>query len=287
MTKKWGLCYAPHISFLGSGLFAGTVGSDDPVAQINFAAEQQFAGIQDVIACTRSIETQKEIGDTLRKHGMVAGGFGLPFPDMLTQWAAFGPDEWPELRRIAREGVEIGKRINSKTAVTSSFATPKIPKWVQMGRMSDNLKVVADVLAPAGITLAVEALDERRVPGMLLQNLQDAYFVVRMSDHLGIRLVFDTAHQQAMDGSLVTNLREVINLVALIQIADVPGRIEPGRGEINFETFFTELIALGYKGLVELEHLWAKPGVEAETRGLALLRSLDEAALARAETQNS
>lgn len=280
MSKKWGLNYAPHISFLGTGLFSGTVGSNDPIAQINFAAEQGFSGIQDVIACTRPIEIQQQIGDALRAHGMTAGGFGLPFPNMLTQWAAFGPDDWPELRKIAHEGVEISKRINSSHAVTSSFATPKIPKWVQMGRMSDNLKVVADILEPAGVTLAVEALDERRVPGVLLNNLQDAYFVVRMSDHKGVRLVFDTAHQQAMDGSLITNLREVIDLVALIQIADVPGRIEPGLGEINFQTFFHNVMTLGYSGLVELEHLWEKPGVESEALGLARLRALDDAARA-------
>lgn len=286
MKTKWELNYAPHISFLGSGLFAGTAGSNDPVAQINFAAEQGFAGIQDVIAFTRPAEEQIQIGNALRAHGMTAGGFALPFPGMLTQWAAFGPDDWPELRRIAYESVEISKRINSCCAVTSSFTTPKVPKWVQMGRMCDNLRVMADILEPAGVTLAVEALDERRVPGVLLQNLQDAYFVVRMSDHAGVRLVFDTAHQQAMDGSLITNLREVIDLVALVQVADVPGRTEPGQGEINFESFFAELMKLGYRGLVELEHLWEKPGIESEAQGLARLRTLDSAARTRAGNVN-
>jgi hydroxypyruvate isomerase len=281
MTVQWGLRYAPHISFRGPGLFVGTVGSNDPVALTRFAVDQGFAGVQDVIAATRTPEEQQAIGDLLRANGMEAGGFALPFPNMGTQWAAFTKDDWPELRRIATEGVEIAKRINSKVAVGGSMVTPTIPKWIQLGRMSDNLRVVADILEPAGVTLAIEALDERRVPGMLLQQFRDAYFVVRMSNHPGVRLVFDTAHQQAMDGSLITNLREVIDLVALVQIADVPGRIEPGLGEINFETFFAELMTLGYNGLVELEHLWAEPGVDSETRGLARLRALDAAARAR------
>jgi hydroxypyruvate isomerase len=283
VANPWALRYAPHISFRGPGLFAEAAGSEDPVAQVEFAAEHGFAGVQDVIASSRSAADQMRIGQALRERDMVAGCFGLPFSEMAVAWGAMGPEDWPELKRVAQQGVEIAERMNSRHIAIVSRAAPQIPKWVQMDRMADNLKVVADVAASAGVTLVVESLDERRVPGMLLTNVQDAFFVVRMAGHSAVRLIFDTAHIQAMDGSLITNFRAVQPYVGLVQVADVPGRLEPGAGEINFETFFAELIGAGYQGLVELEHLWSRAGQEVQREGLARLGELDARAARRAK----
>ena len=281
MSNTWSLNYAPHISFRGRGLFADSAG-DDPVDQVNFAADQGFAGVQDVIASQRSSGEQTRIGDALAARGLKAGCFGLPLPKQPFEWAGVGPEEWPQLRDAARAGIDIARRIHSQRVAVVSAATPLVPKWMQLSNFAENLKVVADVLTPAGITLVLEATDERRLPGMLMQQLQDAYFVVRMANHEGVRLIFDTGHSQAMDGSLITNFRFVRDLVAGVQIADVPGRLEPGAGEINFETFFAELIGQGIDDLVELEHLWSEPGAETEAKGLRTLRELDARAAARA-----
>jgi hydroxypyruvate isomerase len=64
-----------------------------------------------------------------------------------------------------------------------------------------------------------------------------------------------------------------------VQIADNPGRTEPGSGEINFESLFRLLHRLQYSGLVELEHGWLRPGIVSERNGLALLREFDAAAI--------
>jgi hydroxypyruvate isomerase len=61
-------------------------------------------------------------------------------------------------------------------------------------------------------------------------------------------------------------------------VADNPGRLEPGSGEINFESVLRFLARRDYRGLVELEHGWQEPGLESERRGLATLRRLDAAA---------
>lgn len=151
-----------------------------------------------------------------------------------------------------------------------------------MAAMAENLRPVADLTAEAGLKIVLEATDARRLPGMLLNHVSEAATVVRMTGHPAVRMVFDTAHTQAMDGDLIANLRSVADLVELIQLADHPGRGEPGSGEINFETILIELHRMGFRGLCELEHLWATPGREAELQGLAELRRLDESAAKRA-----
>ena len=102
--------------------------------------------------------------------------------------------------------------------------------------------------------------------------------MVRAADHPAVHLVFDTSHVQIMDGDLLFHLEQAWEHVAIVQLADNPGRLEPGTGEINFETVLRLLVQRGYQGLVELEHGWRQPGAESERRGLQKLRQLDSAA---------
>jgi len=98
---------------------------------------------------------------------------------------------------------------------------------------------------------------------------------VRAADHPTVRLIFDTSHVQIMDGDLLFHLEQAWEHVAIVQLADNPGRLEPGSGEINFESVLRLLVRLGYQGLVELEYGWQQPGAESERRGLEKLRQLD------------
>jgi hydroxypyruvate isomerase len=113
---------------------------------------------------------------------------------------------------------------------------------------------------------------------MLLQHMPDALAVVRAADHPAVRLIFDTSHVQIMDGDLLFHLEQAWDQVAIVQLADNPGRLEPGTGEIHFETVLRWLARRGYRGLVELEYGWQQPGLESERRGLEKLRQLDLAA---------
>ena len=90
-----------------------------------------------------------------------------------------------------------------------------------------------------------------------------------------VQLVFDTFHTQAMDGDLINNFRRVRDRVAVVQIADVPDRFEPGTGEINFVNFLRVLRAEKYAGLVELEYFTSMPGAEGEQQALRALREVD------------
>ena len=79
-----------------------------------------------------------------------------------------------------------------------------------------------------------------------------------------VKLMYDTEHVQVMDGDLLHDLERVAAEIGSVQIADVPGRLEPGQGEINFVQFFRKLRQVGYMGLVELENNFSRPGAEGE-----------------------
>lgn len=106
---------------------------------------------------------------------------------------------------------------------------------------------------------------------MLLHHLDEAIQVVRDAAHPAVRLIFDTAHTQAMDGDILGNLDRAWDHIELIQLADHPGRVEPGHGELNFVRIVDEIRNRGFTGPVELEHMWSNGGAEAERRYLSWL----------------
>jgi hydroxypyruvate isomerase len=83
-----------------------------------------------------------------------------------------------------------------------------------------------------------------------------------------------------MDGDLPSRLDATWDAIEVVQIADHPGRTEPGSAEIAFDGVWRELASRGYRGLVELEHGWSQPGHDSERRGIDTLRRLDAVAAA-------
>jgi hydroxypyruvate isomerase len=112
---------------------------------------------------------------------------------------------------------------------------------------------------------------------MLLHHMADACDVAAAVDSPAVRLIFDTAHVQAMDGDVVRQLEKAWDHVAIVQLADTPGRIEPGAGQIDFAAVLGVLKRRGFRGLVELESGWSVAGVETEQAFIVRLRRLDAA----------
>jgi hydroxypyruvate isomerase len=146
---------------------------------------------------------------------------------------------------------------------------------MQHAALIENLKRAAEDAEKQDLVLCLETLSRRSLPGMLLTRIAEAYAVVKAVGSPAVRLIFDTSHVQIMDGDLLQNLRDTWDAIALIQIADNPDRLEPGKGEINFKSVFRTIRELGYSGLVELEHNWSTPSKETEERGIKYLRYLD------------
>lgn len=138
---------------------------------------------------------------------------------------------------------------------------PVRPRGVVEGddwlRARDTLARLADLGRRAGRVFTLENLNTAvDHPGTPFARAADTLALVRAVDDPGLRLNLDLYHAQIGEGNLVELVREALPWVGEIQVADVPGRCEPGTGEIRFEAIAAELRALGYDGVVGLE-AWA------------------------------
>lgn len=130
-------------------------------------------------------------------------------------------------------------------------------------RARDTLARLADRGRRAGRVFTLENLNTAvDHPGTPFARASDTLALVRAVDDPGLRLNLDLYHAQIGEGNLVELVRAALPWVGEIQVADVPGRCEPGTGEIRYEAVAAELRALGYTGVVGLE-AWASGDADA------------------------
>ncbi len=106
-----------------------------------------------------------------------------------------------------------------------------------------------------GIALLIEPINDRDMPGYFLTGTRQAAAVIEEVGAPNLYLQYDIYHMQRMEGELTETIRQRLPLIRHIQLADVPGRHQPGTGEINFPFLFGLLDELGYEGWVGCEYL--------------------------------
>lgn len=119
----------------------------------------------------------------------------------------------------------------------------------------DNLRFAAAVTQRAGIRLLLEPLNTRDNPGFFIPTTAQAIEVLEAAGSKNLFLQYDVYHAQVMEGDLARTLAEQLPRIGHIQIADNPGRHEPGSGEINFPFLFERLQQLGYADWIGCEYL--------------------------------
>lgn len=117
-----------------------------------------------------------------------------------------------------------------------------------------NLALAAERAAPLGITILIEPINTRSIPGYFLNYQRDARRIIEQVGAANLRLQFDFFHCQIMEGDLAQHLKELIGVIDHVQVAGVPERHEPDVGEINYPYLFDLLDVLGYAGWVGCEY---------------------------------
>jgi hydroxypyruvate isomerase len=278
--RGWKLRYASHMGLTSpdAPLFLNSAGSADPIAQIAYTAGLGFAGVEDNSLKMRPPAAQEQIGAELARHGLAMGCFlNNPMHWNKPLWGCSTMDARAQLERDLDESIAAASRTGGRWATVVGAREPGIPVAYQYANMIENLKRLAEPAEKAGLVLAVETVNERRWPGLLLPHIADAYAVVRAVDSPAVRLLFDIGHVAPMDGEVLANLEACWDMIAIIQVADIPNRLELGSGELNWVNIFRFLVNRGYTGLVELEHTLSRPGVEGEQDMLEKLRAIDAA----------
>ena len=123
-----------------------------------------------------------------------------------------------------------------------------------IARFQDNLRFAADLCGPEGITLTIEPLNRRDMPGYFLNSFDQAATFIAALDRPNVKLQFDIYHRQILHGDVLSGLKTFLPITAHIQIASVPARHEPGSGELDDFRVLRALDAMGYDGHVGCEY---------------------------------
>jgi hydroxypyruvate isomerase len=124
----------------------------------------------------------------------------------------------------------------------------------------DGLKAAAQLvngkkINGEAVRLLLENIDPEENPKYFLTSVARGFEIVRAVGHPQVQFLYDFFHEQIAEGNLIEKLEKNINLVGLVHVADVPGRHEPGTGEINYKNIFHKLVELKYDRVVAMEFL--------------------------------
>lgn len=137
------------------------------------------------------------------------------------------------------------------------------------GTFRANLAWAAPEAAKAGVTLCLEPINSRDIPGFFLNTAAQARAIIEALGQPNIRLQYDLYHAQIVEGDLTRTLEREIDLIEHMQIAGPPDRHEPDSGELNYPYLFEVIDRLGYRGWIGAEYRpragtraglgWARP----------------------------
>jgi hydroxypyruvate isomerase len=139
--------------------------------------------------------------------------------------------------------------------VLTGNKVPGMSHEAQHASCVEGLKRAADIVEPKGYKILLENIDPEENPKYFLTSVSEGFEVIREVDHPHVRFLYDFFHEQISEGNLIEKLEKNIALVDLVHIADVPGRHEPGTGEINYTNIYKKLAQLRYDRYVAMEFL--------------------------------
>jgi hydroxypyruvate isomerase len=195
--------------------------------------------------------------EELEKHGLGLVLFNLPPGD----WAAgdrgllTDPARRDEFRRALDLGLEYCRTLGC-TCLHAMVGNqpPGLSREAARDSIVENLQRAAPDAADAGVTLLIEALNPFDFPRFFLTRSADAFAILEDVNRPNVKFQFDCYHLQITEGNLTHTFMERVAEIGHVQIADVPGRHQPGTGEINYAFVMRIIGESGYDGFVGLEY---------------------------------
>lgn len=260
--QSFKLKYAPHF-----GMFKAHAG-DDLLDQLRFMADAGFTALEDNGLMKRSVEVQEAIGKTLAQLNMTMGVFVIDAGDNWKISLATGKQEFKDrFVQVCRDAIPVAKRVNAKWAtVVPGYFERTLPIGIQTGHVIDALKAGAAVLEPHGLTMVLEPLSDN--PDLFLRFSDQTYMICRAVGSPSCKILYDAYHMQRNEGRVIEHIDWAWDEIAYFQIGDVPGRKEPGTGEMDYRNIFRHIhrrsAAAGKTFVMGMEHGNFGPGLEGE-----------------------
>ena len=218
------------------------------------AAEAGFTGVEYLFPYDFD---KQELDAKLDQYGLTQVLHNLPAGDWAAgeRGIAILPERVGEFRDGVARAIDYATTLGCKQLNCLAGLTPKgaAPERLRETFIA-NLDYAARALKDAGIKLLIESINTRDMPGFFLTQTKQAVGLIEETGSDNIFVQYDVYHMQIMEGDLTRTIEAHLPRIAHIQIADNPGRNEPGTGEINYPFLFKMLDAIGYQGWVGCEY---------------------------------
>ncbi|MGF1679785.1 hydroxypyruvate isomerase [Photobacterium minamisatsumaniensis] len=241
----------------------------DFLERFDVAAKAGFQGVEYLFPYAFEQQTLK---NKLSENGLKQVLFNLPAGDWEQgdRGIAVDPARVEEFKSGVAMAIEYAKALecDQLNCLAGIVPTGVSAEQAETTFIS-NLRYASEELEKAGVKLIIEAINTRDIPGFFLTNTQQALAIIEQTGSGNIQVQYDIYHMQIMEGDLAQTLSNNLAQIRHVQLADNPGRHEPGTGEINYPFVLQHLDSIGYQGWVGCEY---KP----KTTTLAGLRWLEE-----------
>lgn len=192
----------------------------------------------------------KAAGVTMVLHNVPAGNWSGG-----ERGIACHPDRVEEFRAGVARAIDYARTLGvPRLNVLIGIAPAGVDAATLRRTVVDNLRFAADATKAAGLTLLIEPINPFDIPGFWLNTTAQALALIDEVGADNLKVQFDVYHAQRAEGELAGTLSRHLAQIGHIQIADNPGRHEPGTGEINFSFLFRHLMAIGYTGSIGAEY---------------------------------
>lgn len=215
-----------------------------------------------------------EVAARLKGNRLTMVLHNLPPGDAATgeRGLACLPDRVDAFRASVVQGIEYATALGvTQLHCMSGLRPAGVSDAVLKRTWLTNLRHAAAELKKAGLRLLIEPINARDVPGYYVNRTDQALALMDEVDAANVFLLYDVYHAQRSEGELAATLSRHLARIGHVQVADNPGRHEPGSGEINFPFLFAHLDAIGYAGHVGCEYTPAR-GTEAGLKWLEAAR---------------
>jgi hydroxypyruvate isomerase len=214
--------------------------------------------------------------EQLQQHGLTQVLHNLP----AGNWAAgergiaILRDRVDEFRDGVAQAIDYAKALDCRQVNCLVGIAPADADLLALNEvLVNNLRFAADALARHRIRLLIEPINTLDIPGFFLNGTRQAVQVISDVRSENLFIQYDIYHMQVMEGDIARSLQKHLARISHVQLADNPGRNEPGTGEINYPFLFRYLDQIGYRGWIGCEY---KPRTTtAEGLGWHAMQTMD------------
>ncbi len=244
-------------------------GEYDFLDRFDAAAKAGFKGVEFLFPYAFD---KSQLAERLEKNKLAMVLFNMPPGDWDAgdRGMACDPGRSGEFQDNVGKAIDYAVALNCKQLHCMAGLKPRGVGEEQMREAYiANLRFAGKELAKHGITLLIEAINTRDIPGFYLNYSAQAFDIMHYANVANLAFQYDIYHMQIMEGDLAPTIEKNLSKIGHMQLADTPGRHEPGSGEINYPFLFDFIDRLGYQGWIGCEYRpagnteeglgWAKP----------------------------